>query len=689
MTFPRLRPVAIILVTSLVGFILYWPVLKLPLIYDTLLHIRITGELDWGLVWLPTDSFGFYRPLTFAPLLLIKDLFDGYPVWLLQGLNWLQHGVNVGLLSWLALRLWPERPWRSLLAGLFFAVFPFSYQAVAVYGHNVHLTTAGLLLLGLHTYLSANRKEPLPVSSTQSPVSSPHSLPPSSYLARAGRWLPTLAIFALAILSHESAILFGAMAALVAWADGGWPLAVGGMGRNIRQFGAYLWRSPWFGFLALGGMYIVVYQFFPISRAPQAVDGEVGSWLVRGLYLAQAAAYPLAWLAHLLPQNWGVTVVVLAAAATIFLTLFSLRQPESRFALLLGWGWWGLAVAVIAIPLSTNYLLHGPRLLYLSSVGLAIAWAVMVDYVSGFKFRVSSFEFQVSSWGWIRWVVGVGFVGFVLVSNWVFVRGRMADYARLTGGVDVVAQVMAEEPAAVGITLINLPQWLAQPRTTYPVGAELEQMLGDYLFAEELMAHNLGVDHPVLAVVVPELLQPTAYGYQIHNQHPITALTELPVTRRQQFFLTRYWEDGPVMIHLGGLQPANAAATPIASFTVYDLLSAEAQACDEAVEVTLVWRGREEIPPTTSVFVQLLDASGQLMAQADGPPLSLPPNLLPWRGRELVDVRNLPLPEGKTATQLLVGVYDYVTAERLAGVDAALRPLPDNALTVPVIACPE
>ena len=90
-------------------------------------------------------------------------------------------------------------------------------------------------------------------------------------------------------------------------------------------------------------------------------------------------------------------MVVLAAAATLFLTLFGLRQPENRFALLLGWGWWGLAVAVIAIPLSTNYLLHGPRLLYLSSVGLAIAWAVMVDYVSGFKFRVSGFEFWVSS----------------------------------------------------------------------------------------------------------------------------------------------------------------------------------------------------------------------------------------------------------------------------------------------------
>jgi len=201
------------------------------------------------------------------------------------------------------------------------------------------------------------------------------------------------------------------------------------------------------------------------------------------------------------------------------------------------------------------------------------------------------------------------------------------------------------------------------------------------------MAHNLGVDHPVLAVAVPELLQPTAYGYQTHNQHPITALAELPLIRQQQFFLTRYQEDGPEIVHVGGLQPTDAAATPLASFTVYDLLSAEAQVCAETVEVTLVWRSREDIPTTTSIFVQLLDASGHLIAQADGPPLHLPPNLLPWRGRDLVDIRQLPLPEGQMATQLMLGVYDYMTAARLAGVDAALRPLPDNALTVPVIAC--
>ena len=62
---------------------LYWRALRLPLIYDTLLHIRIVGGLTWGSVWLPTEAFGFYRPMTFFPMLLIRQLFDGYPAWLL------------------------------------------------------------------------------------------------------------------------------------------------------------------------------------------------------------------------------------------------------------------------------------------------------------------------------------------------------------------------------------------------------------------------------------------------------------------------------------------------------------------------------------------------------------------------------------------------------------------------------
>ena len=743
-------------VPALVALGLYWPVLKLPLIYDTLLHIRITSELNWGTVWWPTPSFGFYRPMTFVPLLLVKDLFDGYPAWLLQGMNWLQHGLNVALLAGLLLRLRPRRPHLALFAGLLMAVFPFSYQALAVYGHNVHPAIVGLFLVGLHLYVRARggelvgtqgnsgelseqltvnseqlavNSEQLPVTSdqslslsvSQSPVSSLQS-PATHHVSHLARWLPTFFVFVLALLTHESAVLFGALAGLVEGAAGGWWLAVGrwplaaGEGTHfasrITQFIRYALRSPWFVFLVLGGVYFGLYQFLPISRAPQGVDVAAASLTLRLLYVTQAAAYPFAWLAQWWPEQ-GIAVLLVGAAATLLLTLNALRYPAHRLPLLLGWGWFGLAVLVIAIPLPTDYLLHGPRLLYLSSVGLAVVWAVVLDgtrgnsgELGGTQAGVNSEQLAVNSnqlpvtsdqslslsvsqspVSSLQSLVSLLFLAFILFTNIAFVRGRLADYGRLTGGVKVVAEAMADKPAEVGITLVNLPQWLGQPSSTYPVGAELAQMLGGYLFAEELMVHNLGVDHPTLAVVVPELLQPTAYPYAVHDQHSLRQLDELPLAREQHFFLTRYLEAGPVLSHVGWVREANAAATPIASFAVYDLLAAQAQNCDDTVQVTLVWQARGEIPATTSVFVQLLAPAGELLAQADGPPLSLPPEMGFWRGRELHDIRPLAVPPGQQPGQTLVGVYDYLTAARYPAISAEGQPLPDNAFVVPLTPC--
>ncbi len=179
---------------------LYWPTLSFPLIYDTLLHIRIAGNLNFGNVWIPTAAFGFYRPLTFFPMLIVESLFGYYPTGLMHGLNVAQHGLNVALLVWLSWRLWHNGRF-AVTTGLIFALFPFSYQAIAVYGHNVHPTTAGLLLAGLHTYLTAIR------GNGKRPFSS----------KRPFIWIITLLFFLLSLLSHESAILFGGFAALLHW----------------------------------------------------------------------------------------------------------------------------------------------------------------------------------------------------------------------------------------------------------------------------------------------------------------------------------------------------------------------------------------------------------------------------------------------------------------------------------------
>ncbi|MGB3715400.1 MAG: hypothetical protein WA996_13305 [Candidatus Promineifilaceae bacterium] len=647
--------VAFVLLAASIGLFLYWPTLQLPLIYDDLLHIRITKGLDLANVWIPTNAFGFYRPLTFLPLLLIKNIFGAYPPELLHGINVAQHAVNAALLVSLSWRLWRRIHW-ALAAGLLFVLFPFSYQAIAVYGHNVHPATTGLLLAGLHMYLSAIRSQ--------------------------GRailwWMATAILFLLGLLSHESAILFGALAALVHWNDQGQLPEL-----NLRKPASLvrrLARWPWFLFLVAGLIYGIGYQFLNLSRAPQASFSAGASWY-KFLYLGQGAAYPITWFGRWLPdvEPAAAGLVLAGLAVMIALTLLSGRDRENRLPLLLGWGWWALASLLIAIPLETSYLLHGPRLLYLSSVGLALLWPVLLEPI----YKITKHGRLV--WGAILLVI--------LVSNWFYIRERLDDYSQLTAPVAMVEEVMKNKPAAEAVLLVNLPQWIDRLDNNYRVGVDLVAMMGDYLFVEELIGENLQVDRPVRAFLVPDLLANPDYSYGVHEQSSGERAVSEWAAEGSHVFITSYPDEGIRTRYAGQIAPADDAANPAANIGPYDLLEAFAQRCDGLMELTTTWRLTSEsgtdlpVPPTTSIFVQYIDNNGQIIDQRDGPLLTLGPDFLNLSPGWLVtDRRELSVTEGQSG-QILIGVYDYASGERYQAWDRSGIRLADDAIPVPLQDC--
>jgi hypothetical protein len=646
---------ASVLLAALVGIVLYWPTIRLPLIYDDLLHIRIAKGLDLANVWLPTGEFGFYRPLTFFPLILIKELFGYYPSELLHGINVIQHALNAALLVALSWRLW-RNSHRAVAAGLLFVLFPFSFQAVAVYGHNVHPATAGLLLLALHTYLSGIRAK-----------------------RRAYPWwIATVLVFVASLLSHESAVLFGVFAALIHWNDReGFP---GVDLRKPKSSFMVLGRQPWFAFLAAGVVYAVGYQFLDLSRAPQASFTGGASWY-KFLYLGQGAAYPLTWLGRWIPETEpAVTVLVLAGLAVmIALTVWSARQKVNRLPLLLGWGWWALASILIALTLDTSYLLHGPRLLYLSSVGLAFLWPVLMEPI-----------FQIKRYGRPIWATGLVAL---LAVNWIFVRDRLNDYAQLTSSVEVVEETLKGRPSGEGVVLVNLPQWLDDTDNYYQVGIDLVAMMGDYLFVEELITENLAVNHPASAILVPDLLRQPDYRYGIHEEPAGEEISGNWAPLGGHLFTTSYMDDGPESRYMGMIAPESEGEQSLATLGPYDLLEASASICDGVAELSTRWRIaqgmnlNQPIRPTTSIFAQLLDGSGQIIDQRDGPLLDLPADLLNLKpGKIVIDVRELQatdVPPGP----LLIGVYDYADGTRYAATDSQGRHLENSALEISLGDC--
>lgn len=100
--------------------------------------------------------------------------------------------------------------------------------------------------------------------------------------------------------------------------------------------------------------------------------------------------------------------------------------------------------------------------------------------------------------------------------------------------------------------------------------------------------------------------------------------------------------------------------------------------------LTLYWRPDRPTAVDYTVFVHLLGQDGQILAQADGPPLAGHWPTSAWlAGRIVQDSRPLPLPAGAFG-RLAVGLYEPASGERLPAFDANGERLANDAVVLPL-----
>ena len=105
----------------------------------------------------------------------------------------------------------------------------------------------------------------------------------------------------------------------------------------------------------------------------------------------------------------------------------------------------------------------------------------------------------------------------------------------------------------------------------------------------------------------------------------------------------------------------------------------------DSLTVVLVWESDGEVKENYTVFCHVLSASGELVAQRDGPPLygvRLTPS---WRAGEIIEDSREVFLDSDLAPgeyELSVGMYDAETMERLAAYDAAGHRLPEDRIVV-------
>lgn len=111
--------------------------------------------------------------------------------------------------------------------------------------------------------------------------------------------------------------------------------------------------------------------------------------------------------------------------------------------------------------------------------------------------------------------------------------------------------------------------------------------------------------------------------------------------------------------------PAGAVFDARVELIGYDL--APVAGGESTLELVLYWKCREPLPEGYTVFVHLVDAQGQTLAQADGQPMGGEFALSYWRAGDVVrDVRRLALPADGQARGVNLGMYHAESGQRLA-----------------------
>lgn len=627
--------VALVIAAVGLGAALYGPTLGLPLFIDDVANFRWLEEHDLD-IWVTAQFFPYYRPVPFTVFKGLRALQGGYDALTLHALVVAMHAINALLVGLLARRL-TRRPWIGPVAAALFVAFPFSYQTVALVGSFFHL----VLLAGL---LSA-------------------ALLALEYVARPRRWILLAAWIAafLGTFSHENGVLIAPLTGLLLWAEAG----------SLRA----LWARRGRVILLLGPMAaLAVIYFLAWVLVPKASDatGLITAGVdVKIAYFGQGVVYPLSAGARLFVEADSAAVdrVLLLAALGLGAALIALwgaarggARPESQWTLArLALLWLAVSAGPSILLLDNTYVIGGPRLLYLATVGITLFWSAWLAELA---------QHRIGRW------LGGGVIALFLAVGAYFTTWRVDDYRRTGDYYDALIAMVQDAPDTSTL-VVNAPIYIAPDEPVFLLGAEGALYLPDYVPLRGLVWVNTGHDYPLETVAFPETLAGLS-DRLYYPRGPWVGWDTLdePIQAAGRVISTRFAGRDFRPLHAGDRvrkrqqDDVLARVTRLADYDGLTLYAAPADGspADSASHapdrVTLYWRA-DANPPFATVFVHAL-CEGQLVAQADGAPVG---GLRPfdrWRAGEMwADHRVWGAVPCGDAVTVNVGLYDPLTGERL------------------------
>jgi hypothetical protein len=118
----------------------------------------------------------------------------------------------------------------------------------------------------------------------------------------------------------------------------------------------------------------------------------------------------------------------------------------------------------------------------------------------------------------------------------------------------------------------------------------------------------------------------------------------------------------------------------------YDLMPPATPA--DPIGLSLYWQASDRVTSPYKVFVHLLDANGDIVAQSDAVPAAGEAPTESWLAREVVVDRHELQAPGPGTYRLVVGLYDPASGARPPAADQTGAPIPDSAVQLATITLP-
>jgi hypothetical protein len=626
--------------------------LTLPFFADDFAHIAYMASHSIGELWRTIEGVGYYRPLTFTVWELTVPLTGWHSPLLQHAINLLLHLGNGLLVAWLAGRLWADGHEEQtgvwllrFLSATLFLLYPFSYQAVPWVGALPHLLVTFLVLSAVATYILGQER---------------------------GRgWLAlSLGCTVLALATHENGAI---IPALIVGYELSRPqrLPLSHITRRVL-----LWTLPVIAWLPL---------YFTISStAGNHLSPNLNQVLQNTLYAVQGISYPLTWLGGLIVRQTGQNPFLVAALLGLPLLivatsyLWRVTSPRWRLHALFPLAWWALAVLPMILFLDSSYVLAGPRLLMLSSAGIAWFWAAVATHL-----LTPQGSAPTAGHRW-RAVLSLLALGMVLVHSLTFLHARMNDHALVGRAIhQAVSWSQTANSAGRTAVFVNFPHWIAPDETTYALGTEGVVAVPQDALPPYVISAHTGRPAQVRLLNYADIRTDLPYHF-----NPAGAGTDWPafVAERALLVLTDY---GPRDIRLqpiGGFQAAAPFTPSQATFTTpkgtIDLLSATASREENGIRVHLLWQATTKPQLDVTVFVHAVDGAGQIVAQADAYPVGGTYPFIAFEPEQVVEDIRL-ITDGGQATAVRLGLYRRDNGQRLPALQDGIA-LPDDSLQIPL-----